>query len=104
MIEWTFTVEDVARIRFGFSPLVELVMSLIVLRAPESHSLHLPWVRATRPLAVKLDLSELFALVPVHGPTADFLTRRPDSRCRTSPGRSKDSGLPRRTGWPRTWP
>lgn len=62
MIEWRFTAEDAARIRFGFSPLSELVISLIVLRAPASHSLHLPWVRATRPLAAKLDLSELFAL------------------------------------------
>lgn len=74
MIEWKFTAEDVARVRFGFSPLSELVMSLIVLRAPASHSLHLPWARATGPLAANLDLSELFALVPVHGPTANFLT------------------------------
>ncbi len=54
-------------------------MSLIVLRAPASHSLHLPWVRATRPLVSTLDLSELFALVPVRGPTADFLAPPPAS-------------------------
>jgi hypothetical protein len=53
--------------------------SLIVQRAPGSHSLHLPWVRATRPLVAHLDLSELFALVPVHGDTADFLTPPPSS-------------------------
>jgi hypothetical protein len=34
MIEWSFTAADVARIRFAFSPLAELVRSLIVLRAP----------------------------------------------------------------------
>ena len=79
MIEWRFTPDDVARIRFAFSPLFELVMSLIVLRAPASHSLHLPWVRATRPLVSTLDLSELFALVPVRGPTADFLAPPPAS-------------------------
>ncbi len=79
MIEWRFTPDDVARIRFAFSPLFELVMSLIVLRAPASHSLHLPWVRATRPLVATLDLSELFALVPVRGPTADFLAPPPAS-------------------------
>jgi DNA-binding transcriptional ArsR family regulator len=79
VIEWRFTPDDVARIRFGFSPLFELVMSLIVLRAPGSHALHLPWVRATRPLATGLDLSELFALVPVHGATADFLAPPPTS-------------------------
>jgi DNA-binding transcriptional ArsR family regulator len=79
VIEWEFTPHDVARIRFAFSPLFELVMSLIVLRAPASHALHLPWVRATRPLAVGLDLSELFALVPVRGDTADFLAPPPAS-------------------------
>jgi DNA-binding transcriptional ArsR family regulator len=79
MIEWMFTPEDVARIRFAFSPLFEAVMSLIVLRDPGSHALHLPWVRATRPLVAGLDLSELFALVPVHGATADFLGPPPAS-------------------------
>ncbi len=79
MIEWEFTPEDVARIRFAFSPLFEAVMSLIVLRDPGSHALHLPWVRATRPLVAGLDLSELFALVPVHGATADFLGPPPTS-------------------------
>jgi DNA-binding transcriptional ArsR family regulator len=79
VIEWRFTPDDVARIRFAFSPLVETVLSLIVLRAPGSHPLHLPWVRATRPLIGHLDLSELFALVPVHGDTADFLTPPPGS-------------------------
>ncbi len=64
MIEWKLTPHDVARIRFAFSPLFELVMSLIVLRAPASHALHLPWVRATRPLAAAWIFSEVFALVP----------------------------------------
>lgn len=79
VIEWEFTAEDVARIRFAFSPLFELVMSLIVLRAPGSHALHLPWVRVTRQSAAGLDLRELFALVPIHGGTADFLAPPPAS-------------------------
>ena len=79
MIRWRFTPDDVARIRFAFSPLNELVLSLIVLRAPERHSLHLPWVRATRPRLSDLDLSEVFALVPLRGDTADFLTPPPTS-------------------------
>jgi Helix-turn-helix domain len=79
MIEWKFTPDDVARIRFAFSPLWELVLSLIVLQAPAQHSLHLPWVRAARHRLADLDLSELFALVPTHGDTADFLTPPPTS-------------------------
>src|SRR5713101_3356032 len=79
MIEWTFQPEDVARIRFAFSPLWEAVHSLIVLRAPTAHALHVPWVRSALLKVVELDLSELFALVPVRGPTADFLDPPPTS-------------------------
>jgi hypothetical protein len=79
VIEWRFTCEDVARVRFAFSPLFEVVMSLVVLRAPAAHALHLPWVRATRPLLAGLDLAELFALVPRDGPSADFLGPPPGS-------------------------
>lgn len=79
LIEWRFTPDDVARIRFAFSPLLELVLSLIVLRAPARHSLHLPWVRSVRPLLADLDLAELFALIPVRGISADFLTPPPSS-------------------------
>ena len=77
MIEWRLLPEDVARIKFAFSPVWELVLSLVALRAPAEHSLHLPWVRATRPLIADLDLAEVFALVPVHGIVADFLTTTP---------------------------
>lgn len=79
VIEWKFTPDDVARVRFAFSPLWELVLSLIVLRAPERHSLHLPWVRSVLPRLGDLDLSELFAIVPVRGMTADFITPPPSS-------------------------
>jgi DNA-binding transcriptional ArsR family regulator len=79
MITWRFTPDDVARIRFAFSPLWELVLSLVVLRAPARHSLHLPWVQAVRPRLADLDLTELFALVPVRGVVADFLSPPPTS-------------------------
>jgi DNA-binding transcriptional ArsR family regulator len=111
VIEWTFRSEDVARIRFAFSPLWEAINSLIVLRTPSAHVLHVPWIRATLPKVAGLDLSELFALVPVRGQTADFLDPPPTSpllefeselegvRC-TPPERvvaelSEVSGLPR---------
>ena len=54
-------------------------MSLIVLRAPAAHTLHVPWIRTALPRVAGLDLSELFALVPVRGPTADFLAPPPTS-------------------------
>jgi DNA-binding transcriptional ArsR family regulator len=79
MIEWRFTPDDVARIRFAFSPATELVLSLIVLRSPDRHALHLRWVRSTRRLLADSDLTELFALVPIRGDIADFLTPPPIS-------------------------
>lgn len=79
MIEWRFTPDDVARIRFAFSPVYELVLSLVVLRSPARHALHLPWIRYARPRLGGLDLSELFALVPVRGIVADFLSPPPAS-------------------------
>jgi DNA-binding transcriptional ArsR family regulator len=77
MIIWRFTPGDVARIRFAYSPILELILSLIVVRTPSRHTLHLPWIQTVRPALVRIELSELFALVPVRGPTADFLTPSP---------------------------
>lgn len=79
MIEWRFTPGDVARIRLACSPVFELVLSLIVLRVPARHALHLRWVRWARPRLAGIDLSEVFALVPVRGITADFLSPPPSS-------------------------
>jgi hypothetical protein len=77
VIVWRLQLEDVTRIRFAFSPLMELVFSTVALRAPGEHSLHLPWARATRPLVADLDLAEVFALAPVHGWIADFISFTP---------------------------
>ncbi|MEU4719690.1 DUF5937 family protein [Nonomuraea dietziae] len=78
-IEWTLRPEDVARIRFAFSPMWELVASLRTLRDPARQVVHLPWIRAVRPRLPALDLVELLALVPPSGYLADFLTPPPDT-------------------------
>ncbi|WP_310737900.1 ArsR/SmtB family transcription factor [Microbispora sp. H10949] len=78
-VEWRFTPDDVARLRFAFSPMWELVASLRVLRAPARHSPHLPWLRAVQPRLRGLDLTDLFALVPLSGYLPDFLTPPPDT-------------------------
>ncbi len=78
-MDWRFAADDLARLRFAFSPMWELVASLRVLRAPARHSVHLPWLRTVRPRLGTLDLHELFALTPVHGYMADFLTPPPDT-------------------------
>ncbi|MEW9527827.1 DUF5937 family protein [Microbispora sp. NPDC049125] len=78
-VVWRFTPDDLARLRFAFSPLWELVTSLRVLRTPARHSLHLPWLRAVRPRLREVDLTELLALIPPDGYIPDFLTPPPDT-------------------------
>ncbi|MCO5967023.1 ArsR/SmtB family transcription factor [Actinoallomurus soli] len=79
MIEFLFAPDDVARVRFAFSPLWELMHSLRVLADPSRRALHLPWVRAVRPRLRGLDLTPLHALVPADGYMPDFLTPPPAS-------------------------
>ncbi|MBB5779487.1 DUF5937 family protein [Nonomuraea jabiensis] len=78
-VEWMLRPEDVARIRFAFSPMWELVASLRTLQGPARQSIHLPWLKAVRPRLAGLDLAELFALVPAGGYIADFITPPPDT-------------------------
>ncbi|MEV0615868.1 DUF5937 family protein [Nonomuraea sp. NPDC050404] len=78
-ITWVLRPEDVARIRFAFSPMWELVASLRTLQQPARQSIHLPWLKAVRPRLAGLDLAELFALVPPSGYLADFITPPPDT-------------------------
>ncbi len=70
---------DVARIRFAFSPMWELVASLRTLRDPARQSVHLPWIKCIRPRLAGIDLAELLALVPPTGYLPDFLTPPPDT-------------------------
>ncbi|MFI7442296.1 DUF5937 family protein [Nonomuraea indica] len=76
---WVMRPEDVARIRFAFSPMWELVASLRTLRDPARQSVHLPWIKAVRPRLAGLDLAELLALVPPSGYLPDFLTPPPET-------------------------
>ncbi|MFI7418026.1 DUF5937 family protein [Nonomuraea sp. NPDC049684] len=78
-VTWDLKPEDVARIRFAFSPMWELVASLRTLQDPSRQSIHLPWIKAVRPRLAGLDLDELFALVPPTGYLADFITPPPQT-------------------------
>ncbi|WP_433325740.1 DUF5937 family protein [Spirillospora sp. CA-294931] len=79
MIQFLFTPDDVARVRFAFSPLWELVHSLRVLAAPSEHALHLPWIHSARSRVQDLDLALLQTLVPQVGYIPDFLTPPPQT-------------------------
>ncbi|MBV9603554.1 MAG: winged helix-turn-helix transcriptional regulator [Solirubrobacterales bacterium] len=89
MVRFELGVEDLARTRFGISPLAETVRSLRALSDPSRHTLYLPWLRSIRRDLDGLDLDLLLALVgPPRGgerfvsaasqALPDFLTPVPD--------------------------
>jgi Helix-turn-helix domain len=89
MVRFVLGVEDLARTRFGISPLAETVRSLRALTDPSRHTLYLPWLRSVRRDLDGLDLELLLALVgPPRGgerfvsaasqALPDFLTPVPD--------------------------
>ncbi|GGP91631.1 DNA-binding transcriptional ArsR family regulator [Actinomadura coerulea] len=77
MIEFVLAPDDVARVRFAFSPLWEMVRSLRVLADPSGHALHLPWVRTVRPRLRGLGFEPLLDVVLPAGYIPDFLTPPP---------------------------
>jgi hypothetical protein len=88
MVRFELGVEDLARTRFGISPLTETVCSVVAVSDPSWHTLHLPWLRGVRPGLARVDMSLLLSLVGAtrglgrfrSGPSRaipDFLTPRP---------------------------
>lgn len=83
MVTIVFTLDDLLRCRFAISPVGEAMLAARVLGNPTRYAHHRPWLRAQRPaireLAAAHDLSPLFALLPEHGYTPDFLMPPPES-------------------------
>src|SRR3954465_14610390 len=79
MIRFRFGPEDVANLRFGISPLMELHSSVRTLDHPEARSLHLPWVAATRERVEDLDITVLRALQRRRAWTPDFTSPPPST-------------------------
>jgi DNA-binding transcriptional ArsR family regulator len=72
--------DDLAEIRFAFSPAWEPVMSLFkAYRDPAKHALHLPWVTETRRHLEGRDIGVLVDVTSTNGYVADFLTPPPDT-------------------------
>jgi hypothetical protein len=66
--------QDLGQVRFGFSPLAELVTGLRVALYSSAHSIHAPWVEERQAALGELDLELLKALVRPVGYMPDFLT------------------------------
>jgi DNA-binding transcriptional ArsR family regulator len=77
MVVFSFSVEDMARLRFAISPIWELTASLQTLRDPGRSATHVRWVRGLRGTLADLDLAAALRLTPAHGYVPDFLTPPP---------------------------
>lgn len=73
MIQLRMSVTDVARTRFGYSPLGEVVQSLYQVSSRRVSPLHRPWWEATREGLRSVDMALLGAVVPAGAYVADFL-------------------------------
>src|SRR5687767_10946250 len=73
MIRLRMGVSDVARTRFGYSPLAEVVQSRYPLSSGRGPPLHRPWWEATRDSLRGVDMALLAAVLPARAYVADFL-------------------------------
>ncbi|MGI5213464.1 DUF5937 family protein [Plantactinospora sp. CA-290183] len=73
MIRLRMGLADVARMRFAFSPLAEVIESLYQLSSGRVSPLHQGWLEATRDGLRGVDMALLGAVVPAHAYVADFL-------------------------------
>jgi DNA-binding transcriptional ArsR family regulator len=72
---------ELARVRFGISPVYETVMALAALIRPGVHAVHLPWARWARPRLQAVDnLDLLTALVGRENYKPGFLMPAPATR------------------------
>lgn len=81
MLRIEFGPSDLASVRFGVSPLIELWQSVRVLQSPVAGTLHSTWLRDARARVKDLDLTMLYALQPPHGCSPDFIHPPPEGPC-----------------------
>ncbi|MGI8665275.1 MAG: DUF5937 family protein [Jatrophihabitans sp.] len=80
MLSLTFSAQDVANTRLGFSALQEAVFSLLALKDPGQHAIHLKWLKQARLDLDQagLDISPITDLIlPPGWSIPDFLTPPP---------------------------
>src|SRR5688500_4828764 len=77
MIEMVLAHVDLARVRFAYSPVRELVASLLVLQDPGRQAMHGSWVSSARRQLGGLQLELLTALAPIGRYLPSFLMPPP---------------------------
>jgi DNA-binding transcriptional ArsR family regulator len=81
MLRIRFGPPDLASVRFGVSPLIELWQSVRALQSPAAGALHPPWLVGARAGVRDFDFAMLRALQPPEGWSPDFVHPPPDGPC-----------------------
>ncbi|MEZ4670861.1 MAG: metalloregulator ArsR/SmtB family transcription factor [Anaerolineae bacterium] len=79
MIRLQLSNDDLAKMRFGYSPLIELMSSFRVLHRPERQYPYLRWVEEAKQVTYDLDLPYLHVLTNIPFYIPDFLTPTPST-------------------------
>lgn len=79
MIELRFAADDLLRVRFAVSPLLEASRAVRALADPGAHAIHLPWMPGARQALVGLDLTLLDALTRDLAYVPDFVAPPPET-------------------------
>lgn len=74
MIHVRMSVTDMGRMRFAYSPLIEVAESLYMLSSAQVVPLHRTWFDALRDGLRRVDLALLLGVVPAQGYVADFFS------------------------------
>jgi hypothetical protein len=77
MVDMRFDIESISGVRFGVSPMFEMMLSVRALRDPAAAPLHLPWVEDARRLTADLELEPLLLLLRRGAYMPDFLNPPP---------------------------
>ncbi len=77
MITLALSPGDIEKVRFAYSPLIEVVSSFKLLQTPEYHAPYADWVAETKRLLDQVDFPYMSATILPHRYIVDFLTPTP---------------------------
>ncbi len=77
MITLQLSPGDIEKVRFAYSPLIEVVSSFKLLRAPDYQSEYASWIEETTRLFNRIDFPYMSATILPHRYIVDFLTPTP---------------------------
>lgn len=77
MITLRLSPSDIEKVRFAYSPLIELTSSFKVLRNPQRHVAYQDWAEEALRILDRIEFPYMSAVILQHGYVVDFLTPTP---------------------------